>query len=251
MGRLLWSAIISALLLRTSCTASADVFGPVKGSTFTAPEEEIERVKSFIGVDATPAWLHVYGGATLAPYGHLSTSGFRLWIYGESGTYRYLSSPTSTVRGAEQLGDVLVGYGFSGETYSLNLFIGANVDNQKLFSPDPENSVQGTKFGGKIRAEFWTQPTSWSLLCAEADYSTAFQRYHVLGHLGFETFSKGVFLGPEVSVMGNEQYNQWRVGAHLTAVRQKYGEVNLSVGYAMTSDFRPGAYGMLELDFRF
>jgi hypothetical protein len=231
--------------------AAADVIGPVTKSTFTTQEEGVQRVESFIGVDATPAWLHVYGGATFAPYGNLNTSGLRLWIYGESGTYRYFSDPTSTVRAAEQLGDVLVGYGFSGETYSLNLFIGANVDDQKLFSPDPENPVQGTKFGAKIRAEFWTHPTSWSLICAEADYSTAFQRYHVLGQFGFETFRKGIFLGPEISIMGNEQYNQWRVGAHLTAVHQQYGEVNLSVGYANTSDFRSGAYGMLELNVRF
>jgi hypothetical protein len=231
--------------------AAADVFRPLTAPNLTTPEKPVERVESFVGVDITPAWVHGYGGATFAPHGNLNTSGFRLWLYGESGTYRYFSDPTNTIRAAEQLGEMLVGYGFSGETYYLNLFVGANVDDEKLFSPDPDNPVQGTKFGAKIRAEFWVQPTSWSMLCGEADYSTAFQRYHVLGQLGFDIFSKGVFLGPEVAAMGNEQYNQWRVGAHLTAVRQKYGEVNLSVGYANTSDFKPGAYGMLEYSIRF
>jgi hypothetical protein len=50
--------------------------------------------------------------------------------------------------------------------------------------------------------------------------------------------------------MGNEQYNQWRVGAHLMAIGKKYGELNLSVGYANTSDFKPGAYVMMEFDIR-
>jgi hypothetical protein len=231
--------------------AAADVPRPISASSLTTSKEPVERVESFIGLDITPGWLYGYAGGIIAPYGNINTPGFRVWIFGESGTYRYLSDPMSTIRGTEQVGEMLVGYGFCGERYWLNLFVGVNVDDEKIFSPDPDNPVQGTKFGAKIRAEFSIQPTSWSMVSGELDYSTAFQRYHAVGQLGFGMFRKGLFLGPEVAVMGNEQYNQRRVGGHLKAIDEKYGEINLSVGYSNTSDFKSGPYGMMEFNVRF
>lgn len=250
--RLSYIFIAVSLLIGVDRAAAADVYTPVK-SALTDQKSGAERVEPYFGIDVAPGWFFGHSGATFAPYGNLDTSGFRVWVFGEAGTYRYFPDPASSqkIRGTEEAGELMFGYGFVGENYEFSLFAGANVENDNLSEPDPENPVQGTKFGAKVRADLWMNPTPRTLVAGEAEYSTAFKTYHTKGKLGYDLFGTGMFIGPEVVAMGDERYDQWRVGAHLTALR--FGKVNmdLSAGYVHTSDFTAGAYTTVELNFRF
>jgi hypothetical protein len=153
MRRLMWGGVVAAGLSGTSHgTAMSSVrFWRCSDNA----EEPSKRWK------ALSAWMSRQHGST----GMGLTSPVRKlvrlsrMIYGEVGTYRYFSDPTRTIRAAEQLGDMLVGYGVSGETYSLNILL--EQMSMIRSSLATENSVQGRN-SGKIRAEFWAQPTSWA-----------------------------------------------------------------------------------------
>jgi hypothetical protein len=183
----------------------------------------------------------------MAVWTDLDTSGPRVFVMGGGGTYRY-----DDVRGTYSHGEILAGYAFEGETYSINLLAGPSAENHMLSELDPTNSVQGTAFGVKVRGDVWSNPTPQTLVFAEADYSTAFRTYYALGKLGFDVTKGGeIFVGPELSVFGNERYDQWRVGAHVTQLKFGRVQADVSAGYARDSVLGSGAYGRLELSTKF
>jgi hypothetical protein len=51
--------------------------------------------------------------------------------------------------------------------------------------------------------------------------------------------------------LGNEQFNQLRVGAHLTGMKLGTAEVTFAAGYLAQSNVGSGAYGSIEMDYRF
>jgi len=193
-------------------------------------------------------WL----GAFLAPYSGLEVSGVRVLIYGEGGGYKYFGDPGEVFRGTYTGGTVLAGYGFEGDNYSVNLMAGVNAEHHDINGIDPLNTVQGTEFGLKLRADAALLPTSQTLLAGEAQYSTAFDTYSAKIKAGFDlTSGRQIFLGPELSVLGNERFDQWRVGAHLTQVKLGAIEIDLAAGYAHDSNVGAGAYGTVEVSRKF
>ena len=169
----------------------------------------------------------------------------------EGGTYKYPVTGGS-IRGIEAAGTLLAGHGFEGDNYSANLLLGVNAINHMLSAIDPSNSVQGTAFGLKVRADAWINPTPQTLLYGEAEYSTAFRTYFAKAKFGYDVAQpQQVFIGPMVAASGNERYDQWRVGAHVTQL--KIGKINMdfSAGYAHDSSVGAGAFGTTEFSTNF
>jgi hypothetical protein len=70
--------------------------------------------------------------------------------------------------------------------------------------------------------------------------------------LGWDvTNGKQIFVGPEVVEFGNERFNQWRVGAHITQIKIGKLEVALSSGYARDSVVGSSAYTHVEANIDF
>ena len=145
-----------------------------------------------------------------------------------------------------------MGYGFEGDNYSINLLAGANAANHMLSDIDPDNSVQGTAIGAKVRGDAWVNPTDNTLTYGEAEYSTAFRTYYAKTKVGFDiTNGKHIFLGPEVAALGDERSSQWRVGAHLTQLKFGDVQVDVSAGYSNDNTVGAGAYTHTELSTNF
>lgn len=214
----------------------------------TPPET---HVMPFTGTDIAKLSYAAWIGALIAPNEGFNYSGLRVYIEGEGGAYKY-PTDSGSIKGIYESGDALVGYGFEGDNYSINILAGANGINQMLSEPDPTNSVQGTKIGAKVRASAWINPTPDILTYGEAEYSTAFNTYYVNGKLGFNIAgNKQIFIGPEVGTFGDGRSDTWRVGAHVTQLMIGPVEVDVSAGYANDSIVGPGAYGHLELSSNF
>jgi hypothetical protein len=95
-------------------------------------------------------------------------------------------------------------------------------------------------------------PTPQTLVYGEAEYSTAFHSYFAKAKFGYDvTQTQQVFIGPEVAASGNQRYDQWRVGAHVTQL--KFGKINMdiSAGYAHDSSVGASAYGTTEFSTKF
>ena len=65
------------------------------------------------------------------------------------------------------------------------------------------------------------------------------------------TGGRGIFFGPEVAILGDERFTQWRVGAHVTQMKFGKVELDVSAGYAHDSIVGEGAYGTFELSTNF
>ena len=226
--------------------------GPLGYASAAMPDRQApNRVLAFTGADIAKDSYSGWVGGLIAPFKDLDTSGLRVYLMGEGGTYKYPVAGGS-IRGIYSSGDALVGYGFEGDNYSINLLAGANAINHMLSDIDPENSVQGTAIGAKVRGDAWVNPTANTLSYGEAEYSTAFRTYYTKAKVGFDVSNgKQIFLGPEVAALGDERYNQWRVGVHLTQVKLGSVQIDLSAGYANDSIVGAGAYSHVELSKNF
>jgi outer membrane immunogenic protein len=180
----------------------------------------------------------------------IDTSGPRMWITGGAGAYQYPAGGQQ-IRGVYSTGDLLGGYAFEGNNYEINLLAGATAENDMLSAYDTSNPVNGTAVGPKVRGDIWINPTPKSLFYGEAEYTTAFQTYYTSAKYGYDVFNKGFFLGPEVTSFGDQRFDQWRVGAHVTQLQFGQVEVDLSAGFAHDSVVGEGAYGHVEMSREF
>lgn len=206
---------------------------------------------AFTGADVSKDNYSAWIGALIAPFGDLDTSGVRVLISGEGGAYSYPVTGGS-IDGIMTGGSLLAGYGFEGDNYSVNLLAGGNAANHNLSAIDATNPVQGTAAGVKAHIDASVNPTPSTLVYGEGEYSTAFRTYYVNGKFGIQVPGiEGLFFGPEAGVSGDQQSNQWRVGAHLTEFTVGPVQVGLSAGYADDSDAGASPYGHVELSSSF
>jgi cellulose biosynthesis protein BcsS len=171
-------------------------------------------------------------------------------ILGGGGRYKY-DTTDGPVLGTHVFGDVLAGYGFEGDTYSINLLAGLNAVNHLLSPFDPTNPVQGTEVGFKVYGSFHSNPNPKTLLHGEIEYSTAFQTFSAAQKVGYDVFGGGVFLGPEASFFRDERSHYWRVGAHASRIKLGTLEFDLSAGYSDDSTIGKGAYARVEVSRNF
>ena len=230
---------------------SMPAHGASHGAATKPEDDDAGRVLAFSGFDVSKNSYGGLAGALIAPFKDLDTSGLRFYMLGEGGVYKYPSGGES-IRGTYESGDALAGYAFEGDFYSINLLAGFNAINHTLSDVDLENRVQGTAFGAKVRADAWVNPTPKTLTYGEAEYSTAFRTYYTKAKFGYDfTNGKEIFVGPELAALGDERFNQWRVGAHLTQMKFGGVQVDVSAGYANDSVVGSGAYGTVELSTHF
>jgi opacity protein-like surface antigen len=229
-------------------------FGPTPSGPYAsaapADDEAPKRVLVFSSFDVGKDSYGGTLGTMIAPYKDLDTSGLRFYMMGEAGTYKYPAGGNS-IRGVYEGGDALAGYAFEGDNYSINLLAGLNAVNHTLSDVDPENAVQGSRLGAKVRADAWINPTPKTLTYGEAEYSTAFSTYYTKLKLGYDLTGKEIFIGPEVAALGDERYNQWRVGGHVTQMKLGPVQIDVSAGYANDSVVGSGAYGTVEVSTNF
>ena len=214
-------------------------------------DETESNIMGFSGIDVSKFSTSGWVGTLIAPSKDLDTSGPRVWVVGEAGGYMYFSGATA-FRGVYESGEVLAGYGFEGDNYSINLLAGPNAVNHVVSPYDPTNHVQGTEGGIKVRADAYLTPTTGMMSYTEGEYSTAFQTYWARQKFGFDvTNGQQIYVGPEVAVLGDERFNQWRVGGHISNMKVGKLEIDISAGFADDSIVGKSAYGHLELSENF
>jgi hypothetical protein len=205
----------------------------------------------FWGADVSRHGASGWAGALIAPQGDIEKSGLRLYFSGEGGGYKFFDSG-DTFRGNFQSGDMLAGYGFEGEEYSINLLAGVNAINHTVTPFDPEDPVRGTRAGFKVRGDAYWTPTAPTMAYGEYEYSTAFRTYFVSQKVGIDVADgKKIYIGPQVMFLGDQEDSQWRVGGHISNVKFGKVQVDVSAGYARDNLVGGGAYGYMEMSTNF
>jgi len=244
----------------------------------SAAEETEPRFELFSGVNTTTqhSWDNYFEG-TAAVWGTLEKSGLRGRVSFGFGGYDYpipskdvnlhwsdpcppWSSEISRIWGREHGASFLLGYEFVAKRWSLLGLVGGDVLHDSLSQPDPENEVQGTKWGLKTVAELDSFPTDKTMFYAYGSYSTAFRTAEIEikpGYLAFEHLSIGtlsigkLYVGPHAAFFSDSNNQVWKAGAQVTAAEIGPFHATVAVGYAHDQLSGGGAYGLLETSVRF
>ena len=106
--------------------------------------------------------------------------------------------------------------------------------------------------GAKIQGLLEVNPTPQTLILGLAQYSTAFDTYYGLARLGYSITRKNdVFIGPELTALGDNSFEQWRIGGHLTGPSIGHSQFTLSGGYISDRRSGSGVYGTVEVSVPF
>jgi outer membrane immunogenic protein len=187
-------------------------------------------------VDGLVAGLFALSG------GSLDKSGARLYLSGGYGWYQF-GATNGRISGIYSTGAILGGYGLVGDNFEVNLLAGMSAENDLLSALDPSDPVHGTQGGVMVRADVTTNPTTKTLIEAEAEFTTAFDAYYTAAKFGYDAFGKGIFIGPLVGALGDTRFRQWRVGAAISQIKFGKVELDLSAGYENDSSVGTGAFG--------
>jgi len=196
--------------------------------------------------------LYGYFGALYAPSGNLDQSGFRVRLGSVDGQFSYPQAETGTrIYGVGAEASFLAGYSFNKDNSSLLLMLGPDVANISLSPADPTNPAQSTGFGAKALMEFYSNPTPNTKIDFEVGYSTIFDSYYVRLDPGYAAFGKDIFVGPQLVFLGNDQFQQWRLGAEVAGFKLGRAELGVTAGYLRDREQGGGAYAGLDLYVRY
>jgi hypothetical protein len=234
----IWAAVFSAV----ACKASADALSMPRRSV---PHDE-PRFLLFAGTDL---WRHggfAHGGLLVAPSG-LDREGlvFKLMLGG--GSYRYVSGALGDIDvvGRQFAAAAMPGWRFAGRNFVATVFVGLDYQDHRLTPDDPAAGLRGSAFGLRTAVELWYEPTPQTMFAADASVSTVGPSYSARVAAGWRVFER-YYIGPEVQgFAADDNYQQLRVGVHVTGFKYEPLEWSAGLGWANDSDDRTSLYGKL------
>lgn len=177
--------------------------------------------------------------------GTLTETGARVRLEGLGGTYDYRAG-AQAIRGEQIEGAALVGHEWVWRDAALAGYVGLNLRDNTLSHPDPRNRVVGTALGFKGALDLYARPSDRTMVHLYGAYSTAHGAYYVRARTGI-ALPWGGYVGPEAAVLGDDFYNQWRVGAHLSALQLGPLQVGLAAGYLHDRVRKGGLYTAVDV----
>ncbi len=194
-----------------------------------------------------------FGGADIWRNGAFTHGGF-LWAYQgldrdgpvfklllNGGFYRFRSGPVE-ITGRQMMAAALPGWRWRREGLEVTVFGGLDVQDHRFTPDDPGNRLRGTRVGARGGFDVWYEPFRDAMLTASVSLSTVGKSYWTRAAAGWRFFD-AVWLGPELHASGDDNYRQFRAGAHVTSLRVWGYEFSAGGGWVTDSDQRSGAYG--------
>ncbi len=184
---------------------------------------------------------------TIAPFAPMDRSGLRLRGSGIVGAYSYYPSNffLGKVNGVLVGGAFLMGYEWVFKGATVAVFGGAEVVNTSISPNDPNNLAKGTSAGFKIATDFYVTPTDATMISGVASYSTNFNSYYGRFKFGMALADR-IYVGPEFGALGDNFFQQWRIGGHVTGLRFGLAQFGGAVGYLNDRVRGGGLYGTLD-----
>ncbi|KAB7613487.1 cellulose biosynthesis protein BcsS [Amylibacter sp. SFDW26] len=218
-------------------------------STTSVLAEETNSSVLIFGSEVGSDSLTVYTGLIKAFNGDLNKSGYLGRGFIAYGDYNY---ETAAVAGGSVdieavSGDLMLGYQIVGNQAIISGFAGLDIQSNALTPNDPQNSTGGSAHGFKIQGEVRTTENAPAQASLIASYSGANETYYSRGRIGFNVGKFSV--GPEASLLGNEEYDSQKYGAFISGLKVNSLDVSVNVGYANSSGngSSDGAYAGFSL----
>jgi hypothetical protein len=219
--------LIACSLIAVCCSTAASG----DGLKDNGANDQKNRGEWLSGVDYRKDTQEYFSGITVAFNGDIERSGFALRVMGLRENFDL--DPGS---GVSWQGDVMLGYLFNRQHLDAGIFVGFDWQDVRLRPDNLSARVRGTETGVKVAGWVETDRELPHFFSLSGEYSTAFDSYWVRGRLGL-TRNKVAF-GPEVSIEGDEDGRQKRLGGFITFDLKllRSTEVTLSGGYQWAND---------------
>ena len=226
--------------------AAASIVGRVDGAfaQSEASGEHIDHSLYFGGVDLWRNGSFLHGGMLWSPDG-LGREGFTLKVVFAGGSYNYLSG-TTEITGTQLLTDVMPGWRFKGDRYEAMIFAGVELQSNTFVPDDPGNRLRGMTGALRVGGDIWYQPNDRMIATAAVSASTAAASFWSRAALGWRLLD-WAWVGPEASAYGDHDYQQLRLGVHVTAFKTGRFEWSAGFGEVWDTDRRSGVYGRIGL----
>lgn len=239
------SCVVAMLLAYGTAAATAQTPEP---STFPVASDDLgggstpERFLFFSGFDIWRFGYAGYAGAQWAP-GGLNNDGFVLSVFMSDGVERY-DDKTARYRTAIFRAAILPGWRFKRGNLEVKLFAGADFERDDFSPVTLPARPYANHFGARAAFDLWWEPTSMTMLSSSASITTIAGGYTARATAGWRAFD-ACWIGPEVSVSSDRFSTQYRIGAHLTALKTTSLEWSLAAGYVQDSFHRDGVYARI------
>lgn len=204
----------------------------------------------FAGTDLWRDGAFLHGGGLWSPAG-LDADGFTLKLLLAAGGYTYPSSGLHTdVDGTLLSASVLPGWRMNFNGIILGVSAGPAIQNYRLTPYDPASSLHGLYVGGQVAADIWYEPVPTMMVAVNGTMLSIGPTGALRTALGWRS-TEPFFAGPEVQAIWCADYQQLRIGAHVTGFRINGMEWSAAGGWAVESDGREGPYMRLGFSARY
>jgi hypothetical protein len=222
-GRLISGAI-------ACCVAAAGFWAEARAEDREHPEDawgqtEITPSASHFELWAgSQAFKHawsLYTGVTVAPLAAIEQDGLRLRMVGGYGAYSYaglravgVDQQTVNFKGTVAFTDALVGYHKQLGPLTVKVFAGLTAAQYRVEPDDPETSIRGPGFGGKVALETWWNIGDRAWSSVDVSWGSLHDSYAARARLGWRLLP-ALSAGLEAGGAGNQESDSVRVGGFL------------------------------------
>jgi hypothetical protein len=206
-----------------------------------------ETILLFSGLDVWRHGAFSYAGVAWSPKGN-DQEGFVLKLSSGAGSYRYHSDDLAIdVKGRILSFSLLPGWRFQHDHLSITAFAGIDYQRHDLTPVDVTSKLLGPYTGIRGALEIWYEPDDTMMVAGDLSATSIGPSYSGRAAVGWRMFDRFYF-GPEVAAFAFDgNYRQYRVGAHVTALKIGAIEWSASAGWSRDTDNRDGFYGRLNL----
>lgn len=207
-----------------------------------ADDVEDARAIVFSGRDVWLNGAFLNGGVLWSPTA-LDEDGLLFKFLLSGGLYRYNAGDLGGERviGSEWAVQLLPGWHIKRGTFEAKVFMGPEFQQHRLSPDDPGNQLNGSKIGLRLAGEIWYEPTSQSMIAADASLGTIGSTSSGRVGVGWKVLDM-FYAGPETQAYGASGYSQWRWGAHVTSFKTGDAEWSAAGGLAIDSNSRSSPY---------
>ncbi len=231
MGRLWGRVAATAAALILACISARAGDGGPNNPAFLL----------FAGTDLWRDGAFLNGGMLWSP-GGLAREGFTFKVLLNGGLYDYPSGgPSSQIDGTLVSASAMPGWRIENDGVTLSMYVGPIVEDFRLTPFDPGSLLHGLYTGAQLSTDIWYQPSPTSMVAFDGAVASIALIGSARAAFGWR-FSTPFFVGPEVQALWCLDYQQWRVGAHVTGFRIDGLEWSAAAGLAAESDGRVGPY---------
>jgi hypothetical protein len=250
---MLSSCLVVVLALAAGSARAADPIAGDGASAEAPPGQESRQVA--VSSSAVASMLgegSVSFNATLAPFGNIDDSGFRLRLSAGDSWYRFVTADAPRTFGSGHTRDVglQAGYQLSLERMS---FVGVAGP---VFAESISRDESRSRVGVKTDLSMYATPTDQTMFYGSASYSTLGDAVLVQAKYGWKLPGE-LHLGPEASLSWRDALPSYgnvavmRIGGHISGLPVGSAQFGLSSGWTHVHDLGSGVYGGANLYWTF